>query len=220
MDTDTSPPVQTRKNPWDILGIEKGAPWEDVRAAFLKKARRLHPDKGGDRVQFQELRSAYESLREVMHETPDEETSQEVWEEIEKWMDWAGRWGKRFFGNQRVQTNADLEEILRLRVPWKLLEDRTQSIKVEYDGWPVRVSLEGTETIGAVGLRVRLVPQAEYKITDDDTVYSIKEDPWRKDVSWLFDVPNNVSDFRIRGGEWSTTPGEYGCGVYWRKISV
>jgi hypothetical protein len=225
MDTESSPQTQRRKNPWEILGVERGASWEDIRAAFLKKARRLHPDKGGDRKQFQELRSAYESLRDVMDGDPDADTTEgvnaEVWEEIEKWVDWAGRWGKRLLGreNKRGESKKQEEEVLRIRVPWKLLEDRTQSVRVEYDGWPIRIPLGGTETIGAIGLRVRLVPQAEYKMKDmsgNDVVQAINADPWRTDVSWLFDVPSGATGFRVCGGEWQSDPGEYGRGVFWR----
>ena len=174
--------------------------------------------------QFQELRSAYESLRDVMDDNPDIEpdANMEVWEEIEKWVDWAGRWGKRLLGSEK--TNGSVkhkDDILHIRVPWKLLEDRTQSVRVEYDGWPVRVPLGGTEMIGAVGLRIRLMPQAEYKILDEsgnESIHKISYDAWRTDTSWLFDVPSGASGFRVCGGDWQNDPGEYGRGVFWRTV--
>lgn len=223
MDTESSPRARGRKNPWDILGIERGAPREDVRAAFLKKARRLHPDKGGDHEQFQELRAAYESLRDIMEDDLEGEAevaaNAEVWEEIEKWVDWAGRWGKRLLGAKHARGESNSQEVLRIRVPWKLLEDRTQSLKIEYDGWPVRVPLGGTETVGTIGLRIRVVPQVEYKMLDvsgNETICKVNDDPWMTDVSWLFDVPSGATEFRVYGGEWQSDPGEYGRGVFWR----
>jgi hypothetical protein len=220
---DTSSPKNTRSNrtPWEILGVKRGAKWEEIRSAFLKKARQLHPDKGGDQKQFQELRTAYDSLNEVMND--DQEEEPEVWEEIEKWVDWAGRWGKRLFGTELSSKNNKKEaEILRIQIPWKLLEDRTQSIKVEYDGWPIKVPLNGTEIVGAIGLRVRIIPKAEYKTIDisgNEIIHAITYDPWRKDTCWLYDIPKESSGFRIHGGDWMTIPGEYGRGVYWRIIS-
>jgi hypothetical protein len=196
------------KTPWQILGIEKGASWDTVRAAFLKNARRLHPDKGGDHSQFQELKEAYESLKEVMNEKEEE---QEVLKEFEKWIDWAGRWGKRFF-----ETKLKKKEVLRICLPWKILEDRTQTIRIEYDGWPINIPLSVTNLVGAFGLKILLIPSAEYK-TSDGKCHKITCDPWRTDENWLFVVPGEASSFCVSGGEWMNEPGDYGRGVFWRK---
>ncbi|CAM9500673.1 unnamed protein product, partial [Ectocarpus fasciculatus] len=48
-----------------VVGVRSGASIADVRAAYLRKARELHPDKnrGVDTtVHFQELQAAYDSL--------------------------------------------------------------------------------------------------------------------------------------------------------------
>lgn len=192
----------------------------------MKKAKRLHPDKGGDQQRFQELRSAYESLRDVMTDDVANGTGQDsVWEDLEKWVDWAGRWGKRLFRGDTPAGKGITQapEILRIRVPWKLLEDRTQSVRIEYDGWPVCVPLGGTETIGAIGLRIRLVPQAEYKTTDEsgnEVIHKLTDDdPWMTDACWLFDVPSCATEFRVCGGEWTDASGDYGRGVSWRHAS-
>ena len=159
-----------RQTPWEILGIPKDSEWKDIRAAFLKKAKRLHPDKGGDIDEFKELQSAYESLHDVYCDSEDDKPvdDAELWEELTKWVDWAGRWGKRLLGTnmrkKKSNSQQDDTEVLKIRVPWKLLEDKTQSVKIEYDGWPIRIPLSGTECVSAAGLRIRLVPQAEYKI--------------------------------------------------------
>lgn len=48
--------------PNEILGTEKGASKEEIKKAFKRKAMILHPDRGGDKVKFQELTDAYEEL--------------------------------------------------------------------------------------------------------------------------------------------------------------
>lgn len=228
MDSETSQDETCkRKTPWEILGIPKDSEWKDIRAAFLKKARRLHPDKGGDIDAFKELQSAYESLHDVYCDGDDKPVDDtELWEELTKWVDWAGRWGKRLLGTnmrkKKSSTQQDDTEVLKLRVPWKLLEDKTQSVKIEYDGWPIRIPLSGTEIVSAAGLRIRIVPQAEYMIRDpsgNEIIESITNEPWRLDHSWLFDVPTSAISFRVCGGEWSSAVGEYGRGVYWRYVS-
>lgn len=154
--------------------------------------------------------------------TSSAEDNKEVWEELERWVDWAGRWGKRLLGDPSKggETHKD-SEILRIRIPWKLLEDRNQMVRVEYDGWPIRVPLGGTETIGAIGLRVRLVPQAEYRtvgVSGEEVIMKVTQDPWRTDICWLFDIPEGATGFRINGGDWQSTPGDYGRGVSWRFV--
>jgi hypothetical protein len=43
------------------LGVERNASKEEGKAAYRKKARELHPDKGGDQVAFIELQKNYET---------------------------------------------------------------------------------------------------------------------------------------------------------------
>ena len=207
---------------WDILGVEKGASEEDIRKAFRMRARKLHPDKGGSASEFRELYEAYNTLRDTKYIGEDSED--------DEWLGWLGRWAKRFLGTD--------ERILRVKIPYKLLEDREQSITMEYDGIPVKIDLGKTETITFGGVRIKLVPNA-YILTEETDISGknrnekgggeedsemteegcpINEDPWYKDSEWLFMVPENTMKFKIKGGEWSTTPGNYNnCGVVWLR---
>lgn len=48
---------------YEILGVAREASDEEIKRAYRKKARELHPDAGGDEEQFKELTTAYEVLR-------------------------------------------------------------------------------------------------------------------------------------------------------------
>lgn len=51
------------KNYYEILGLKKGAPKEEIKKAFHKLAHQHHPDKkGGDEVKFKEINEAYQIL--------------------------------------------------------------------------------------------------------------------------------------------------------------
>lgn len=50
------------KDYYDLLGVTKTASDADIKKAFRKKAHQLHPDKGGDKAQFQEINEAYQVL--------------------------------------------------------------------------------------------------------------------------------------------------------------
>ena len=49
-------------NPYQSLDLDRNAPPEAIRAAYRKKAREHHPDKGGDVAKFQEIQAAYDTL--------------------------------------------------------------------------------------------------------------------------------------------------------------
>ncbi len=48
---------------YEILGVARDAPEEDIKRAYRRRARDLHPDAGGDEDQFKELTTAYEVLK-------------------------------------------------------------------------------------------------------------------------------------------------------------
>lgn len=48
---------------YEILGVAKDADTEDLKRAYRRRARELHPDQGGDEEGFKELTAAYEVLR-------------------------------------------------------------------------------------------------------------------------------------------------------------
>ena len=50
------------KSPYEVLGVEKDAAPEEIKKAFRRKAKKVHPDKGGSTEQFQETERAYAIL--------------------------------------------------------------------------------------------------------------------------------------------------------------
>jgi hypothetical protein len=52
-------------NPFDVLGIPHDATLHDIREAFRNKAKKLHPDVGGEEWAFRVLVQAYESLSQA-----------------------------------------------------------------------------------------------------------------------------------------------------------
>jgi curved DNA-binding protein CbpA len=49
----------SRRSPWEILGVEEGAPDETVRRAFRWRVKQTHPDAGGDEAEFEAVIRAY-----------------------------------------------------------------------------------------------------------------------------------------------------------------
>jgi curved DNA-binding protein len=62
------------KNPYDILGVDRNSGPGEIKQAYRKLASQHHPDKGGDKAQFQEIQSAYDILsnpqRRAAHDNP------------------------------------------------------------------------------------------------------------------------------------------------------
>jgi hypothetical protein len=48
-----------------VLGVDNDAPPEEIRRAFRARALASHPDRGGDRVSFELVVLAFESLQHV-----------------------------------------------------------------------------------------------------------------------------------------------------------
>jgi len=49
-------------NPHDVLGVRPGAGRAEVRAAWRRRARATHPDRGGDETAFAAVTEAYRAL--------------------------------------------------------------------------------------------------------------------------------------------------------------
>ena len=50
------------KDYYSILGVPKGSSPEEIKRAYRRLASQHHPDKGGDKTQFQEIQEAYQVL--------------------------------------------------------------------------------------------------------------------------------------------------------------
>ena len=50
-----------------LLDVEAGATKREIRNAYRRKARKLHPDAGGDDAAFKQLHTAYRRLLAVAH---------------------------------------------------------------------------------------------------------------------------------------------------------
>jgi DnaJ-class molecular chaperone with C-terminal Zn finger domain len=56
-------PAPRQRSPWEVLGLPPNADEDVIDAVYRTKAKRLHPDVGGDVAAFQELQAAYEAVK-------------------------------------------------------------------------------------------------------------------------------------------------------------
>lgn len=65
------PAPATSRDPYDVLGVLKDTPLEDVETLYKAKARRLHPDTAaGDGEAMKELNAAIERIRQDKKPAP------------------------------------------------------------------------------------------------------------------------------------------------------
>ena len=56
------PPTSAKSNPWDVLGVKRGASAAEVEAAYREKAKESHPDHGGSHDAMARLNKARDEL--------------------------------------------------------------------------------------------------------------------------------------------------------------
>lgn len=55
----------TERDPYEVLGVRPDTPVDDIKAMYRQKAKRLHPDKGGQQSdEMKELNAAWEQIEE------------------------------------------------------------------------------------------------------------------------------------------------------------
>ena len=69
---------------YEILGIAKDATPKEIKRAYKDKAKRHHPDKGGDKESFGELSKAYALLSDTVKREFYDETGHDNINIIEK----------------------------------------------------------------------------------------------------------------------------------------
>jgi len=62
---------------YEHLGVGRGADANEIRKAYMKKAREHHPDKGGNAEEFKHIQRAYEILSDDQKRTIYDQTGQE-----------------------------------------------------------------------------------------------------------------------------------------------
>lgn len=56
-------PAPRKRSPWEVLGLPSNSDDDVIDAVYRTKAKRLHPDAGGDAEAFKELTEAYEAVK-------------------------------------------------------------------------------------------------------------------------------------------------------------
>lgn len=51
-------------NPYDVLGVDRDADDDEVKEAYREKAKKHHPDQGGDEEKFKEIQAAYDQIKD------------------------------------------------------------------------------------------------------------------------------------------------------------
>lgn len=54
--------MKMTRNPYQVLDISKDSTDEEIKNAYRQKVKEVHPDVGGDKDSFQEVKEAYEKL--------------------------------------------------------------------------------------------------------------------------------------------------------------
>lgn len=69
-------------DPWTILGVDRSASADEIKAAYRRLAKDHHPDKGGDPNRFIEIQNAYKQLTEPQKQSQTHNHSRHPFEDI------------------------------------------------------------------------------------------------------------------------------------------
>ena len=64
----TAKKIIKEESPWDILGVDRKAPWSTITKAFRRLILVHHPDKGGDPETCKKIIAAYTILHETYNQ--------------------------------------------------------------------------------------------------------------------------------------------------------
>jgi molecular chaperone DnaJ len=55
---------------WNILQVDRSASWQEIKAAWRKRAKETHPDQGGNADDYRAVQDAYEEAMEEKGQAP------------------------------------------------------------------------------------------------------------------------------------------------------
>lgn len=103
-----------RKNYYEILGVSKDATPAEIKKAYREKARKLHPDVGGDKEKFQELNEANENLSDPEKRRRYDSPEPENFYEVNGGMNPRSIFEEFFFNGHSPRRNAGQPEVLNI----------------------------------------------------------------------------------------------------------
>ena len=93
--------VEEGNDPYDILGLPEEFTFEQVKRSYRKKALRVHPDKGGDEVEFARITKAYLFIKEEFNKQTMQKQSYELKRDYESEMETMPKMKNRDLSGER-----------------------------------------------------------------------------------------------------------------------
>jgi len=191
-------------NYYEILGVEKSATDQEIKAAYRKLAMQHHPDKGGDINKFQEISEAYENLsnseKRAAYDNPTPQYQQNysysgVPPEFEDLFSAGSPFGNIFGFRNRTAANSNIQYSTAISLEdaftgkellanITLPSGRTQTINIKippgiHDGVTLRLAGMGDDSIpnlpkGDVLLAIVIAGHPEFIRSGDDLVKEVE----------------------------------------------